>query len=283
MIQVLNTMACNDSGLLHGFLIIKNVMNLIKVLIPVVLIILGMIDMLQAVIASDEKAMKSCQNKFVKRILASVIIFFVPVIVDFSFTSLAKLDLEYTDCWTIATKENIEKLKIEEEKAREIAKQKREEKRKQNENKENNQVVTDSTYALRKRVVTEALKYAGPPSHPYVWGGTKLCSNWRNESGCGVDCSAFVQTIYRKFNYNLPRTSREQAVYTGGTKITDFGTNFSNLKPGDLMFYKTDDRVTHVSMYTGEGTVVHAASSRTGVIISKADYTPAAWAVRIIK
>lgn len=288
MLQILDTIACNDSGLLHAFLIVKNVVNLIKVLIPVVLIILGMFDMLKAVISSNENDMKQAQGRFVRRGLAAAIIFFVPVIVNFSFTAFAQAELEYMDCWTTATEENVEKLKQEEEKNREAKKQ--QEKKKQDDSKKeevkNEDIYdpTDEFSQLRADVVKEALKYAAPPSHPYVWGREKLCSsNWSSDSSCGVDCSAFVQAIYKKFNYSIPRVSRDQAVYSGGMKITNFGNNFSNLKPGDLVFYQKDGTVNHVAMYTGLGKIVHASSAKTGVIISKVDYKAPAWAMRIIK
>lgn len=284
MFQILNTIACNDSGLLHAFLIIKNVVNLIKVLIPVVLIIMGMIDMLKAVISSNEKDMKDAQNRFVRRGLAAAVIFFVPVIVNFSFTAFAKAELEYMDCWTTATLENVEKLKEEERKIIEAQKQQQEEKKKEDKKPNTgNTEITDPISQLRHNVVAEALKYSFPPPHPYVYGGTNLCDNWRNQSNCGVDCSSFVQTIYKRFNFNIPRTSRSQSVYEGGVKITDFGNNFSNLKPGDLVFYTSEGVVSHVAMYIGDGKIVHAASSRTGVIIAKVDYKQPAWAMRIIK
>ena len=257
MIQTLTMTACNDSGLLHAFFIIKNVINLIKVLIPVVLIIMGMIDMFKAVISSDEKEMKVAQNHFIKRTMAAVVIFFIPIIINFSFSTFTELELEYADCLTAATQENIELLKAEEEKAREAEKQKRMEKNKEKEEKNNNSTNdtnnNDNTSdnepisgadKLRQQVITEAIKYSIAPSHPYVWGGTKLCDNWQTQSGCGVDCSGFVQAIYKKFHFNIPRNSSAQSVYSGGQKIEDFGNNYSNLKPGDLVFYKKDGKTS---------------------------------------
>ena len=44
-----------------------------------------MIDFLKATIASDEKQMKDASSRFIRRILAAVIVFFVIAIVQFAF------------------------------------------------------------------------------------------------------------------------------------------------------------------------------------------------------
>lgn len=53
-----------------------------KILVPIILILLGMLDFGKAVIASKEDQMKKAQETFVKRIIAAVAIFFIPVLVD---------------------------------------------------------------------------------------------------------------------------------------------------------------------------------------------------------
>lgn len=103
--------------------------------------------------------------------------------------------------------------------------------------------------------------------NPYVWGGTSLTN--------GADCSGFVQQIYSHFGYSLPRTSREQAQY--GTQIP-----ISEAQPGDLIFYANNGTVYHVVMYMGNGQVIHASSSTTGIITSGINYDNAVWATRLI-
>lgn len=52
-----------------------------KVIIPILLIIFGMIDLGKAVISSDEKAVSKAANSLLKRVIAGVVIFFIPTIV----------------------------------------------------------------------------------------------------------------------------------------------------------------------------------------------------------
>lgn len=103
--------------------------------------------------------------------------------------------------------------------------------------------------AVRKEIVDFALQFVG---NPYVWGGTSLTD--------GADCSGFVQSIYGHFGYSIPRVTTEQVGC--GTRIT-----LAEANPGDLIFYqRTDGYIYHVSMYIGEGRVVHAANSKSGII-----------------
>ncbi len=80
----------------------------------------------------------------------------------------------------------------------------------------------------------------------------------------GVDCSGFVQITYKeKFNKNIPRTT--ELMSKSGRPV-----NMKNLRPGDLIFFKTGWSVRHVGIYTGKGEFIHASTSR-GVTKSKLD------------
>ncbi len=80
----------------------------------------------------------------------------------------------------------------------------------------------------------------------------------------GLDCSAFVGTIYsRAFGMSLPRSSGQQ--FGVGHKIQK-----NDLKIGDLVFFRTRRRsapVSHVGIYVGGNLFAHA-SSKHGVIVS---------------
>ncbi len=90
----------------------------------------------------------------------------------------------------------------------------------------------------------------------YVWGGT---------TPKGFDCSGYVQYLYKKHNINLPRTAWQQSKQ-GQIVQRD------ELQKGDLLFFLTDKKrgipITHVGIYLGNGTFIHAASKEKGIIIS---------------
>lgn len=74
--------------------VIAFVITMIKIIVPIVLIIFGMLDLFKAVIANDDKEMKEAQKKLIHRIIYAVIVFFVIALVQFVFASLAKQDTE---------------------------------------------------------------------------------------------------------------------------------------------------------------------------------------------
>lgn len=66
-------------------ILFKNVINIVKIAVPIILIIMGMLDFGKAVTSQDEKGMKESQTRFVKRIIGAVCVFLVITIVQFVF------------------------------------------------------------------------------------------------------------------------------------------------------------------------------------------------------
>lgn len=82
------TVTCGSSTNIPAALptFIYNIINLIKIAVPVVLIILGMIDFAKATVSQDEKQMKDSQAKFIKRAIAAVAIFVVVAVTQLLFS-----------------------------------------------------------------------------------------------------------------------------------------------------------------------------------------------------
>ena len=107
----------------------------------------------------------------------------------------------------------------------------------------------------RQQVVDYALSFVGGR---YVWGGT--------DPHTGADCSGFTGYILRNAGgVVISRSSAEQA----GEGRT---VSAENMQPGDLLFYSKGGGVNHVAMYIGNGQIVHASSSKTGIIVSAWNY-----------
>lgn len=90
LVMVLDTISCGGAeidAIVPGF--VSSLVNVVKILIPIILIAYGMIDLAKAVMANDEKVMKEAQSKLIKRIVYAVVIFFVVAIVQAVFGMLA--------------------------------------------------------------------------------------------------------------------------------------------------------------------------------------------------
>ena len=97
-------------------------------------------------------------------------------------------------------------------------------------------------------VVRTALTYSNVR---YVYGGTN--------PAVGMDCSAFVRTVFARHGISLPRTSREQARV--GTRVPP-----DQLQPGDRLYFACHNPyIDHCGIYAGNGLFVHCSSSRGGV------------------
>lgn len=107
--------------------------------------------------------------------------------------------------------------------------------------------------ATHQRLVALAFSQIGTL---YRAGGT--------EPGTGFDCSGFTTWVYSKLGVNLPRSSREQ--FMEGKVIAK-----SQLKKGDLVFFGSKKRITHVGIYLEDNKFIHSSSSGDTVKISSLD------------
>ena len=78
--------------------VIKGAFNIIRIAVPIILIIMGSIDLGKAVLASDDKEIKAATSKLVKRAIAAAAVFFVVTIVDVVMGLVAK-GVEDTQDW----------------------------------------------------------------------------------------------------------------------------------------------------------------------------------------
>lgn len=95
-----------------------------------------------------------------------------------------------------------------------------------------------------------ALQFQG---NPYVYGGSSLTN--------GTDCSGFVMSVYKNFGVSLPHSSSADRSVGSGVG------SLSEAQPGDIICYSG-----HVGIYIGGNQIVHASTSRTGIIVSNASY-----------
>lgn len=79
--------------------VISTLVLVIKIVVPVLLIIFGMIDFLKAVTAAKEDEIKKGQQTFIKRAIAAIIVFFVIQIVQLVLNFASNNDDSIVNCF----------------------------------------------------------------------------------------------------------------------------------------------------------------------------------------
>lgn len=82
----------------------------------------------------------------------------------------------------------------------------------------------------------------------YLWGGT-VAPNY--------DCSGLMQAAFASVGIWLPRDAYQQEAFTQAIAL-------SELCPGDLIFFGTPSKATHVALYLGEDTYIHSSGKDQG-------------------
>ena len=96
--------------------------------------------------------------------------------------------------------------------------------------------------ASAEHILLYAKKYSGSA---YLWGG---------RSPFGIDCSGFVQMVFKLGGILLPRDSSQQV--TKGETVSFI----HEARPGDLIFFgESDGDITHVGIFIEEGKIIHAS------------------------
>lgn len=102
--------ACIDGSLLNIMRLVRLVIKVLQIAVPVGLILMGTIDMAKSVIAGDEKKIKEAQKPFVKRIVAAIIVFLIPYIVNIAINLVVSDASDWRNCWNTAGKDDYNKI-----------------------------------------------------------------------------------------------------------------------------------------------------------------------------
>lgn len=79
--------------------LVSTAILIIKIVVPILLIIFGMLDLGKAVVASKEDEIKKGQQLFIKRLISAVIVFFVIQIVQLLIGFVSNSDSDISKCF----------------------------------------------------------------------------------------------------------------------------------------------------------------------------------------
>ena len=102
---------CENSNILSIILFIKDIIDVIKIAVPIILILMCAIDLGKQVLNTEDKS----YQRIVKRIIGAAAVFFIPTIVSLMLDIVGTTDYTGTSCWTNANTTTIKTLKKQEE------------------------------------------------------------------------------------------------------------------------------------------------------------------------
>ena len=82
----------------------------------------------------------------------------------------------------------------------------------------------------------------------YLWGGT---------AGANYDCSGLIQAAFMINGIWLPRDAYQQEAFVQNVPL-------DLIQPGDLIFFGTPQRATHVALHLGERYYIHSSGKNQG-------------------
>jgi hypothetical protein len=89
----------------------------------------------------------------------------------------------------------------------------------------------------------------------YLWGGT-VAPNY--------DCSGLMQAAFLSVGIQLPRDAYQQEAFLEPIGWTDLPNLLEQLVPGDLVFFGTPQKATHVGLYLGNEQYIHSSGRDHG-------------------
>jgi len=114
-------------------------------------------------------------------------------------------------------------------------------------------LLTTKEIQSRLPKVLEWVKNASMVRNSYLWGGTV---------GPNFDCSGLIQTSFASQQIWLPRDAYQQENFCSNITFTE--DSFAELRPGDLLFFGTKNRCSHVGLYKGNKLYWHSSGEING-------------------
>lgn len=96
------TYTCGSIGVeFNGMIpyIVTSIITVIKIVVPILLIIFGMIDLVKAVTAGKEDEIKKAQSTFIKRLVIGILVFFVIILVQMLVSFVSNKDNNVSSCF----------------------------------------------------------------------------------------------------------------------------------------------------------------------------------------
>ena len=255
---------CSDIGILGVLSITRKVFELIQILVPIILILTGTIQFVQLTVNPE---LKDGFRKVLNKVIAAVIIFLLPVIIDVILSAVPN-SISVVSCWNqtkTLTSENVfsggKYSRMEDEDETLVldpdAYGENVSRPKYAKLSNTTSTSTSGTNSMQQQIVEYAKSFANK-GNKYKWGGY-----WNGSPKyTPTDCIGFVKGVYAHFGFTKMKNAPNgtQSFYNARKGIVD-QISEKDLQPSDIVLWKG-----HIAIYIGNGKIVHAAGKKYGVI-----------------
>lgn len=119
--------------------------------------------------------------------------------------------------------------------------------------------LSPETIAERLPAVIAFCHAAMAQPHCYLWGGT-IAPDY--------DCSGLMQAAFQSADIWLPRDAYQQEAFLHPLSLPQSypldSSDLQAVRPGDLIFFGSPAKATHVGLYLGEGRYIHSSGKDQG-------------------
>jgi cell wall-associated NlpC family hydrolase len=115
------------------------------------------------------------------------------------------------------------------------------------------QLLAEASIRARIPAVIAFVETAAKEANTYLWGGSL---------GPNYDCSGLIQRAFAASGIWIPRDAYQQERFCQPVAVRP--TEFQLLLPGDLMFFGSPQRCTHVGLHLGDGRYLHSSGCAHG-------------------
>lgn len=111
---------CSYSGVRKASKIVGIFLTIAKIVVPLIIIITGMISFTNVIISGKTEDLQNTAKQLIKKIIAGLIIFFIPGILDYCFENIVGYsDSDYTACVKCVTSPDSCNINVEDPKTTE--------------------------------------------------------------------------------------------------------------------------------------------------------------------
>ena len=177
---------CELPYVLQVIYFFKLIFDIVKVLLPICLIILVMVDFFKCLVTGNENEQKNTSKLALKRIMYAIVVYAIPYVVSLVVGILGNLIPDYNLCITNATKENIDIYVKKYEEAKKLEEEKN--KIQVNEMNSVNTIVNNNISSFVS-VEDNLLQYDSK------WKNAKLCNGSSTMGGAGCGYVAYTMIV----------------------------------------------------------------------------------------